>query len=513
MAKWVLTLSEMNQDGFNNLSLIHYNDKGFLYAEENAIVERTSFGFYILTGYLLPRSSFAKKYNNSQDLIEQLWNIHGSDWILYVKGYFNLVAFFDNEWWAVNDTLGLSKLYWSQSEGLISNSFDTLAIHKRQLTWNKSAFLSRKFFHRDIGEITIVSGIKKSRTGIQIDCKGNEIRCRYYFDFRTLKGQPIEKEITPEDFIEIWSKVFGEMHLLLPESRNIITITGGKDARTGLALLRYFKREVIGLTYGVSDSKDAVFAKKLAKAANLTHHIPNVPTTSQKWLKEVLACMDVDSYYISPHRAIRRHALSETIQSFHSPWYWGGYMGGEWLMGLYPDGLVFPSWVTSLSQGSALNKKVFDQVEDQSELEDIKVEIERIQQIVDSAKNNHEMQMIWMFEIGVLHHAQDLELASNEGANPYPFMMDIDFIEKLFRSKYSFFHQNHASKNLLQRWKLYEWNIRVQQRLMPKWGHVPFGKKGEYSPDVFMRGSLYWSLYKMVHYFFEKKKYPPSFSY
>jgi hypothetical protein len=140
-------------------------------------------------------------------------------------------------------------------------------------------------------------------------------------------------------------------------------------------------------------------------------------------------------------------------------------------------------------------------------------EVQRIQKKVDQVSDSKSLQFIWMFEIGVLHHAQDIELAAVEGAYPYPFMMDVDFIQKLFRSKYSFFFQDHSTRNLLKRWKLYEWNIRIQQSLMPQWGNVPFGKKGEYTPNVFLKGSLFWSIYKAVHYLFEKKSYPSSFSY
>ena len=512
MSKWVLSLSEIDKDKLGQLSLIHVNQGVHLYAEDGSSVTKTSFGFYILSGYILPRYEENLNYSNTQDLIEHLWTLHGSDWKHHVKGFYNLVACFDSQWWVLNDTLGLSKVYWSQRTGQVSNSFNCLTNLALELAWNPSALLSREYFHRDIGEITIVKGIKKSRTGIQIACKNAQLEQEYYFNCYALRQQPIHIATVPEDFIGIWESVINGMEKVVPNANHIITITGGKDARTGLALLKYFKRQVVGLTYGVPNSKDATFARRLAVKANIEHVIPVLPTATEAWTAEVASCIEVDSSYISPHRALRNHALKAAIGNELS-WYWGGYMGGEWLMGLYPDGLVFPKWLTDLELGKSLSEVVFNDHVEHSEYRELEAEVERIQKQVNKAKSRKELEFIWMFEMGVLHHGQDLNLAFHAGANPYPFMMDIDFIEKLFQTRYSFFFQDHASKNLLKRWKLYEWNIRIQQKLMPGWGNIPFGKKGEYTSNVFLMGSVFWAIYKAGHYIFEKKNYPSSFSY
>ena len=512
MSKWVLSLSEIEKDKLGHLSLIHAHQGIRLYAETNVSVTKTSFGFYVLSGYVLPRYNVKLNYTNTQDLIQQLWELYGSDWKYHVKGYFNLVAFFEDQWYVVNDTLGLSQVYWSKEAGQVSNSFDCLIKLAPELVWNPSALLSREYFHRDIGEITIVKGIKKSRTGIQITSMNAQLEQFYYFNSVALRQQQVMSATVPEDFIGIWESVNDGMEKVVPNAKHIITITGGKDARTGLALLKYFKRQVVGLTYGVPNSKDATFARRLAVNANIDHAIPPLPTTKEAWAAEVARCIEVDSSYISPHRALRNHALNAAVDN-ELPWYWGGYMGGEWLMGLYPDGLVFPKWLTDLELGKSLSEVVFNDHIELAEYLELEIEVERVQEHVNKAKSPKELEFIWMFEIGVLHHAQDLNLAFQAGAHPYPFMMDIDFIERLFQSRYSFFFQDHASKNLLKRWRLYEWNIRIQQKLMPNWGNIPFGKKGEYTPNVFLMGSMFWAIYKAGHYLFEKKAYPSSFSY
>lgn len=513
MSSWILSRAPIEQYRLGKLSLIHDAQSIYLYAESTFQVFQTAHGFFLLSGYVLPRCSEDLAYSDTKDLVQSMWAKYGLNWKNHIKGVYNLVAFFDDQWIVLNDTLGLSKIYWTSDGRIVSNSFDLLAGLVEDLTWNQSALLSRQYFHRDIGEITIVKNIKKSRSGIQFLYRGDQFQHDYYFDYFQLKNHPIESSWSPTDFVVIWEKVFQSMDKVQANANHVITLTGGKDARTGLALLKYFGKNVIGLTYGVPNSKDAVFASRLAKKANLVHVIPPLLKSKEQWYDQVLHCIDVDSSFISPHRALRGHAFHEVFSGSQFPWYWGGYMGGEWLMGLYPDGLVFPKWLTEFKVKQSIADIVFCDDNDFGDIDDLVAEVQRIQKKVDQVSDSKSLQFIWMFEIGVLHHAQDIELAAVEGAYPYPFMMDVDFIQKLFRSKYSFFFQDHSTRNLLKRWKLYEWNIRIQQSLMPQWGNVPFGKKGEYTPNVFLKGSLFWSIYKAVHYLFEKKSYPSSFSY
>lgn len=513
ISKWLLSRSPIEQNKLGELKLIHSAKGIHFYANSDTSVIHTSFGFFLFEGYIFPRYSEDFEYNSTSELISVMWQKFGLEWKSHVKGYFSIVAFFDENWIVLNDTLGLSKIYWTKDENQISNSFDSLVSIVKSVTWNESALLSRKYFHRDIGEITILGEVKKSRSGIQVFLAEDKFHWDYYFEYSQLKSFPIDENCSPLDFVGIWKKVFPSMEKFVKDAHHVITLTGGKDARTGLALLKHFGKNVVGMTYGVPDSKDAIFASRLAKVANISHVIPQVPCLKDHWKDQVQACVDMDSYYIGPHRALRGHALSSVMNKEDSPWYWAGYMGGEWLMGLYPDGLVFPKWVTEMKLNQSIADMVFEDRNNILDVKDLADEVNRLQSLVNCAKDDKELQFIWMFEIGVLHHAQDLELAANSGGRPYPFMMDIDFIEKLFRSKYSFFFQDHATKNLLKRWKLYEWNIRIQDALMPGWGNVAFGKKGEYTPRVFLRGSLYWSIYKALHFVFEKKKYPSSFSY
>lgn len=512
MQQWILAPSQFTQ----HLSPEFHHEvsaNGLSLCTKGLQLCRTKQGVFVYTGYIIPRQQTQLEYTDTNDLIFKLWDRFGEDWKFHVKGVFSWVGFMNEKWLVVNDQLSLSKIYWNEAQLIYSSSYDSVCVLSQEKSFNYSAFWSRKYFHRDIGEITLFNEINKTRAGVQFQFLNGSWSKDYYFNYLNLLSQPVDSQLIPEHFIPIWEKVLLSMNRLNPQSKHLITLTGGKDARTGLAILKHFNQTADGFTYGVPGSKDAVFAKKLSSQAGVRHEIPELPCDSALWEEEITRCLEADASFISPHRALRNSAFRKMSIDHKGAWYWGGYMGGEWLMGLYADGLVFPKWLTDFKKGDSLKENVLGGQENLSHCTDLVEEIERMQEDIGLIKNQKELQLVWMFEIGVIHHGQDIHLARENGLQPYPFLMDIDFIEQLFQSRFSFIFQNHDSKNLLQRWKLYEWNITIQNALMPQWSNIPFGKKGEYTPRIFSKGPWIWSLCKGLHYLFESKKYPSSYTY
>ena len=118
-----------------------------------------------------------------------------------------------------------------------------------------------------------------------------------------------------------------------------------------------------------------------------------------------------------------------------------------------------------------------------------------------------------IFEIGIPHHSQDVHLSAGYWDYPYPVFLDIDFLEMLFRSRYSFLHKDNSSRNLLKRHGLYSLSMQLQHLLYPGLDLVPFGKRGTYNTREYLMGPLSWSAVKGFRYVSDRKKYPPSFAY
>jgi len=123
------------------------------------------------------------------------------------------------------------------------------------------------------------------------------------------------------------------------------------------------------------------------------------------------------------------------------------------------------------------------------------------------------MQFNSLFEIGVLHHSQDIQIAQQYLNYPLPFFLDFEFVSALFSSQYSFLYKNVETKNLLKRYSLFEFNLKLQHLFYPALDKAYYAKKGTYNTSEFLKGPLYWSAIKAMRYFMERKKYPPTFSY
>ena len=131
----------------------------------------------------------------------------------------------------------------------------------------------------------------------------------------------------------------------------------------------------------------------------------------------------------------------------------------------------------------------------------------------DSELTTEERQFYGIFEIGIPHHSQDIFLADKYFDFVYPFFIDIDFLEALFQSRFSFFFTDNKTKNLLSRYKLFEFNLNIQHILYPEMDPVPFGKKGSYNTKEFLKGKYYWAAIKAMRYVLQRQKYPVTYGY
>ena len=132
---------------------------------------------------------------------------------------------------------------------------------------------------------------------------------------------------------------------------------------------------------------------------------------------------------------------------------------------------------------------------------------------LDHSISKELMKFYSFFEIGIPHHSQDINLASTQINYTVPIFIDIDFLELLFASDYTFFDRNNKTKNLLERYQLYEFNLNIQHILFPEMDELLFAKKGVYNIKEFRKGKYYWSLLKIIRYFSDKRNYSPTFKY
>ena len=474
-------------------------------------------------GYVLPRNSIFHEYAQYHDerLIFELFKTHSWDFIHQVKGVFWIIIKSPDKTVVYNDRLGLKKLFYRKdSEGItFSNQIEKL-LNSESLKLDTSTLAIKTLLNREIGSDTIFDNIHSTAAASELVFENGKLHNGTYWSPDALLQKTDEKyniayfEQLIKDNIQNLKQYFN------PEDYSI-TLTGGKDSRTGLCALMNLGIKPIGVTYGDAASKDAVFAKKVAKAAEIEHHVfamPKEEKTIEQTIQQLVAHKNPT---INIHRAHRYFAFQQLGKiSSQKQLYMAGYMAGELLMGIYYDDTVFPNFLTDIwEQKSTLTQEVIQSKLDayfmkseSKNLTEIKQKLQRLKTL-DLSKGIYEAQLHGIFELGIPHHGQDIFLSHTILDYPYPFFLDIDFIDALFQSKYSFKFTDNKTKNLVQRYKLYAFNLQLQHRLFPKLSKVPFAKKGNYTTKDYLRGSLIWSAVKVFNFTKDRKKYPPSFVY
>jgi hypothetical protein len=479
-----------------------------------------------IRGYVIPRSNDTDDNGTSDQgrLVASLYERYGRSFTGHLKGYFLIIIFSRGRIEVFADHAGLYRAfyYFREKQLYLSGSVMHLGLSGLKPEFDAASLGLQSLFNRVPLHYTIFKDIFKTTWGDSFSIsEGKATHSKYWSPDDLLGHEPDDtgpRTRGIEDFAELFrTLISGFRRFLKPES-SIITLTGGKDSRTILAALLVDGQKPTGITYGNDGSRDAVYAAVLARAAGIEHMIIQPPGTREWFEAEASRIVAGLNPEINIHRSHRNYAFAMAAESTGSDTaFYTGYLGGELLMGIYFDDLIFTDflkelWATgdSSSLSARLNSNFLrsdrllaDQIGERfSEMRSLGAGLSEKMRAFNG-----------IFEIGIPHHSQDVSLSAGYWDYPYPVFLDIEFLELLFRSQYSFLHKDNNSRNLLKRHGLYSLSMQLQHLLYPGLDLVPFGKRGTYNTLEYLRGPLYWSAVKGFRYVSDRRKYPPTFAY
>jgi len=483
---WLITSSNVQVNKFEELIFnkdynLYCNNKEGIYKSESEKLK-----YIIINGYVTPRYKYYNKFKNlnQYQLVEKNYLKYGDRFTNYIKGTFAIVLIGDTEFSIFNDQFGIYKIFYHQygDKYFFSNSSKLISNNIVKKKLNQSSIAIKTLINREIPGKTIIKGLKYLTPGSQVSLNHEKIISSKYWEPSLL----LKKSESGYDFNYFANFISESIHHFSKYHKpqnNIISLTGGKDCRTLLAGL--LKNGIIpsGFTYGNPNSKDATFAKHIAEKLKLNHKI-YYPILSSKWFEDYAQkIIHLDNPTINIHRSHRLYAFENIGSEIgKNTSYYAGYMGGEFLMGFYYDDLIFSKylndyWDTGLHGDitkSLSSHFIKDDIMDENDL------IEKMSGLrsLDHSLSKELMEFYSFFEIGIPHHSQDIYLASTQFNYTIPFFIDIDFLEFLFASNYSFFNRNNKTKNLLDRYRLYEFNLNIQHILYSEMDELSFSKKG-----------------------------------
>jgi len=476
-----------------------------------------------INGYILPGINIFESFSSfkQHELVYQLYKTYKWDFISHIKGFFCIIIVIRDTIKIFTDQLGLFKLFYKEQNGKFScsNSVKLLSACYDNLNYNPVMMAVKSLLNHEINGNTIFKDLHYTQPATEITLENGSIRFNTYFNYGTLiKNEPENKSY--QYFASCLKEMVNQYNTYLRPERSVVSLTGGKDSRTVLSALMSNDISPVGITYGTPDSRDAVYSKLLSAKAGIEHYIFN-PDKSVEWFEDTaIKIIGTGNPLINIHRGHRYNAFLEMSERIgKNIAYYGGYMGGEFLMGVYYDNLIFTNYLTNQwEKKPAKNKEIQNLLavyffqNDSIDAKSIREELSRLRALNLSA-NKVQRQFHGLFEIGIQHHSQDLFLLYRCNNYPLAVFLDLDFIHELFSSNYSFIYRNNKTKNLFRRYDLYEFNLNVQHILYPLFDAIPFAKRGSYNTKEFLKGKLYWSLVKSWRYLSEEKKYPPSFGY
>ena len=478
----------------------------------------------VINGYIQPRNKYFEKYRslNKFEFIDKLYKDYQEKFIEYIKGNFIIILIKNDSIDIFTDHFGLKQCYIHQKNKYFAITTNVKLFKEIDIDLELDAenLAVKSLLHRIPGDKTQFKYIKKTKPASHVKISNSSIKIAQYWtpdNLLKLTGN-INYEYSLNDFAELIKTNFKNFLTFQKPNKHTITLTGGKDSRTGLAALKKNGITPYGFTYGNPNSRDAVYAKKLADKICISHNIFKPPDTKiyfDEMANELISFGNPD---ISLHRSHRLYAFKEMYEQIgNRSAYYAGYMGGEFLMGIYYDNLIFTKFLTDFWDNSELHPDEtilndYFHHTDAISIDELNTQIANLRTF-DSELSFKERQFYGIFDIGIPHHSQDVFLASKYFYFVYPFFIDIDFLEALFQSRYSFFFTDNKTKNLFKRYQLFEFNLNLQHLLFPDMDSVPFGKRGSYNSIEFLRGKYYWTAVKAIRYLLQRQKYPPTYVY
>ena len=478
----------------------------------------------IINGYIQPRNQYFEKYGslNKFDLIYTLYKNYKNKFIEYIKGNFTVILIHKDSIDIFTDHFGLNQcyIYQNKDSNVVTNSFELFKEIGINLELDAENIAVKSLLHRMPGNENQFKHIKKTKPASQVIISNSSIKIIHYWapgNLLQLK-ENINYEYSFDDFAKLIKKSFSNFISFQEPDINAISLTGGKDSRTGFAALKANGISPHGFTYGNPDSRDAIYAKYLAEKFLIQHRIYTSPDTENYFNEMANTIINSGNPDINLHRSHRLYAFREMAAELGDrSAYYAGYMAGEFLMGIYYDNLVFTKFLTDFwdcSKIDFIKPKIDDYFHRTTSvnIDELKNQLTGLNTF-NSKLKKEDQQFYSLFEIGIPHHTQDIFIANKYFDLVYPFFIDIDFLEALFQSRFSFFYTNNKTKNLLKRYRLFEFNLNIQHLLFPDMDSVPFGKRGSYNSREFLRGKYYWASVKATRYVLQRKKYPPTFVY
>ncbi len=506
---WVLSnLLSLNSNRSKSLSFNDYfleTDQEIHYFETNKI-------FILFNGYVLPRSSIT---SGGKGIIgcSEIYNLYQTfkkDFIQYVKGNFIIIIGDSKGFTVYSDRFAIRKFFMhvKNDEFIITDHLEeiTKRIKLSPSTINMALYGITYHF---VNGGTIFNDVEHNQPGEVIIFGKERIKKFHYWnpsDLLKIESQPVSIRMLAEEI-----KSFIQITASDTVSNISLSLTGGADTRNLLACFLSLGKKPHVYTYGNPDSRDCMRASTIADKLDLEHSIYDLQIDPSVFEENARRILSLSGGLASIHRVHR--LMSVELESSIADIMYLGTLGGEFVRGVSEDDyiispIVYENWNSSKIDIQSLSSYLLLKriKKNNGIISDIKTVLESEPYMYGNSINRKINAL--SFITAHLHDAQDINLYNTVFSQVYTPFMDIDYLEMLFSSKYSFNNKENIKNKYIRKTQNPVFAAHFLKEVYPSLTYFTYS--GEHMPSEVLYNKYYAALAKRIRMQLSRK-YPSNF--
>jgi len=467
----------------------------------------------------MPRYHCQLEYSqlSSIELIHKLYQQYKNDFCNYIKGNFNIVISDEDQLIIVNDQLGVNRFFYTSTKELLISNKLKLITSIQNCTINKEAVMIHALMQHFIDGMTCFNEVKYSIPATIAKTFDSGVKTAVFWnagELVTLRRNTVDFE----DFSIFFREIVNSYVTYFAPKRVTTTLTGGRDTRTILAALMSLELNPRTFTFGFPEGSDVEVARKISEECGIcfsNHYIKELnPNNYQDLVKQVV---ELGNSLIHIHRAHRLDAIiKEKNIDPNIEMVFMGAMGGDYIKGAHLDDYIVTEFVRRWWFDDISKADLIQELLTRNFIECSKAELHNLVEFFVNQdffshgdQKTNEFYLVHSI-IGGTHDTQDMNVFSSQMKYCVSPFMDIDFLYKLFSSKFSLLSNFQTSNNPIKQLKGGELQCNIINTLYPKLSQISFNN--HYKPKDIL-GNQYLYILKRIFTHFVKPKAKSTFSY
>lgn len=448
----------------------------------------------------------------SQKALDLILKKYKKSFIKYLRGNFILINFSQNNFKIYSDYFGIKKYFiWQEgNQFIISNDLKIIA-DNIPLRISSVNIANYSLTYHFTGGTTAFKNVKHNMPSQILEYSDGVLIESYYWKPEELLDLD-KKDIQIKHFVDNISLNIKSLTDTIGEKNISLSLTGGADTRNLLALFLKNNIKPHLYTYGNINSNDCQKALEISKNLGLQHCIHEISMNAEAFELYARKIINRSGGLASIHRAHRLMAIEK--ESKFGKFMFLGTMGGEFIRGVSEDNYIIPSLVYENWNNHNLKKEYLIKCLDKKNIDSNNIDINQLQKLTNNEPylngdiTKRKLSAL-SFITAHLHDAQDINLYETVIKSVYTPFLDIDYLELLFSSQYSFNNKEEINNKILAR---IENPIFASKFLNDSYKSLlKFKYSGEHIPTEVLKNK-YWAALKKVWRQKWTSKYPQNFS-